>query len=311
MRARILVVATAVGLLPALGEAKDLQVASSWAAAPVKVDGTAGAWSPLLKPLGDPPIVIGVQNDAQYLYLCVKTSDLKTKKQFGAVGLTVWANGEGKTQKTFGVRFPVRSGPHGMRPMGGQEGTPPEGEQPPPPSGGEAGERGVSQRPADFELIGPTEEDRLRVQPSADEPVEAALGDDSGVTVVEYRIPLQGTDLHPLAVGAAPGATIALGLETERPKVSRERGEGPDRPRGGEGGEDPSGGGTGGGYGGGRGGFGGGPGGMGGGYGGGHHGMGGGMREGARDMGSPMKLWLRVTLATPPAAAAATQPRTK
>ena len=295
MTARNLVVAAVAVLVPVLGEGKDLQIASAWAAAPAKVDGTAGDWSALLKPLGDPPLVIGVQNDAKFLYLCVKTSDLKTKKQLGMVGLTVWANGEGKSQKGFGVRFPAAGGPRGMRPEGG----------PPPAAPGEEAEApGVGRPPKDFELIGPTEDDRLRVQPSGDEPVAAAIGDDSGVAVLEFRIPLTPTDEHPLAIGAAPGAVIALGLETERPKMREGRGGEGSEPSGGGHGGGPSGGGPGGGTGGGPGGgYGGGRGGMGGGFSGGRHG--GGMHESGREIGSPIKVWIKVTLAAPPAPAAA------
>ncbi len=283
-------VALALALLPALGQAKDLQIASSWATSQVKTDGSAGDWAAVLKPLGDPPIVIGVRNDADFLYLCVRTSDLKVKRQLGIAGLTVWANGEGKTQKGFGVRFPVRRGPR-MRAGGGAEDRP----QGSPPTGDGGRADGLGRGPAEVELIGPTAEDRLNVQPGGDEPVEAALGDDAGVTVIEYRVPLKPTETHPLAVGAAPGATIALGLETEKLKSEESRTE---RPRGGEGGEGGPGGGAGGGYGG-RGGYGGGPGGMGGGFGGGRHGAGGGMREAGREAGTPIKLWLKVRLATP------------
>jgi len=251
-----------------------------------------------------------VRNDADYLYLCVKTSDLKTIKMLRMAGLTVWANGEGKTQRGFGVRFPVRGGPW-MRGEGGQPGRglddrgpggPPEGDRPPGPPAGEGARTGADRPPTEFELIGPTDEDRLRVQASGDERVAVALGDDAGVTVLEYRIPLKPTDMHPLAIGAAPGAAIALGLETEKPKTSEGRGAHGGGSHGGEGGEGPSGGGPGGGYGGGYGGHGGGFGGGYGGYGGGHHGMEGGMREGGREMGSPIKLWLKVTLATAPTA---------
>ena len=287
-------VATGLLLLAAFMEGKDLQVASAWAPAPAKVDGTAATWSELLKPLGDVPMVIGVQNDADFLYLCLKTSDLKLKKQLAMSGLTVWANGTGKTERGFGVRFPIGRGPRGMQAEGGQSA---------PPPAGEGSETGAGRAPSEFELIGPTAEDRLRVKSGGDESVAAALGDDTGVTVLELRIPLKPSDAHPLAIGAGPGTVIALGLETEKPKAKEGKGEeGGGAPGGEPGGGSPGGGrGGSGGFGGGRGG------GYGGGFGGGHHGRGGGMGEGAtREMPSPIKIWLRVTLATPP-----TQPAAK
>ena len=193
-------------LVPVLGAAKDLEIASVWAPAPVKVDGTAAKWSALVKPLADVPMLIGVQNDKDNLYLCFKASDQWTRMQLGRSGLTVWANGAGKMEKGFGVRFPLAGGSQRMQ----RE----RGPQVPGPRG-EARAQTPGQVPREFELIGPTENDRLRVQPAADQPVAAALGDDSGVTIVELRIPLKPTESHPLAVGAAPGATIALGLAAD------------------------------------------------------------------------------------------------
>lgn len=191
---------------------------SVWAPAPVKVDGTAAKWSALVKPLGDVPMLIGVQNDGDYLYLCFKTSDQRTRMQLGRFGLTVWANGAGKTEKGFGVRFPLgmgrqggQRGQPGQPGQRGQRGRAPQGR----PSPGDAPATATPQASRDLELIGPAENDRLRVQPGAGQPFAAALGDESGVTVVELRIPLKPTESHPLAVGAAPGATIALGLAAD------------------------------------------------------------------------------------------------
>jgi hypothetical protein len=289
-------------LLPALGQGKDLKLASAWASGPVKVDGTADAWSALLKPLGDEPMVIGVQNDADFLYLCVKTSDLKTRKQLGTVGLTVWANGEGKDKRAFGVRFPARekphegrsgAGPQGKWPGDAPHGAPPEDDQAPPMTEEGGRTREADKRPAELELIGPTESDRLLVRPGGDERAAAAQGDDSGVMVLEFRIPLKATDAHPLAIGASSGAIIAIGLETERPKKSLSLGEPGSGSSGGEGPPGGAHGGPGGGLGTGRGG-------MGGGYGGGRHGMGGGSHEGGREYWDPIKIWLQVALAASP-----------
>lgn len=282
--ARTVVMAVAVAAAASAARGKDLEIASAWAAAAVPVDGAPGGWAPLLKPLGDPPMVIGVQNDGRYLYLCLRTSDPIVKRQLARFGLTVWLNGGGKDSKGFGVRYPVGTGPRGTRGQP-EQGGPPEGETLMP----------ISDRVAKkVELIGPTKDDRQPVQLGPDEPVQAALGDDSGVMVLEMRVPLQPTEGHPLAVGAVPGATIALGLATERPKAGA-RG----RVRLGGGGESGEGGpGAESGMGRGRGGFGGR-----GGYGG-RGGMGGGMRDGGMSGGvapAPLDVWLRVTLAKGPA----------
>ncbi len=252
--ARNLVVAAGLLLLPAFVDGRDLQVASAWAPAPAKVDGTADTWSALLRPLGDLPMVIGVQNDADFLYLCFKTSNPKLKKQLTTTGLTVWANGTGKanTDKGFGVRYPLSKQREGGKPAPtpAEEGSGPAFVEPPP----------------EFELVGPTTENRRRVELGGDEPVAAALGDDSGVMVLQLRLPLKSSAVHPLAAGAAPGTAIALKLVTEVPKQSEGK-RWADRV--------------------------------------GRHGMSDERREDVPEMPSPFSLWLQVTLATPPAPPAA------
>ena len=253
--ARTLVVTAGFLLLPVFVDGRDLQVASAWAPAPAKVDGTAGTWSELLRPLGDLPMVIGVQNDADFLYLCLKTSNLKLKKQLTATGLTVWVNGTGKpsTKNGIGVRYP----------LGGDQGTKQRKDGKPAPTPAEEGSGpGVFEPLPEFELLGPTAEDRRRVELADNEPIATALGDDSGVMVLQLRLPLKSSDVHPLAVGAAPGAAIALRLVTDVPKVSdtqrwRDRVGRNDRDNG----PPPD----------------------------------------VADMPRPFSLWLQVTLATPPA----------
>jgi hypothetical protein len=284
-------------MLAANGQAKDIELKSAWPQAPVKTDGTAEQWGGHLQPLPDVPILLGVQNDGDFLYVCLKTSDAKLKAQIARLGMTVWLNGEGKDTRGYGARFPVGPGFHRPRTSGDAPTPPPQGER----------SQGASVDASRVELIGPTESDRFPVARADAYPIQAALGDDVGVMVIELRFPLMATPDHPLAVEPKAGGTIALGLETERPHLQRgergSHGEGTE-PGDREGGGPPSGapggyGGSGpGGYGGsGRGGYGGmGP-------GGGHRGgMGPGMGGDRSDMATAVKLWLLVKLAVAPAA---------
>jgi hypothetical protein len=99
------------------------------------------------------------------------------------------------------------------------------------------------------------------------------------VVVYELAIPLQRTPDHPYAVGARPGAMIGLGLAT--PESQRSLSASGGQPRSGFGG----------------------PGGMGGmgGMGGGMGGPPPGMRGGEFNAVKPMKTWMKVQLASPPA----------
>ena len=277
---RVFVVTVVALACAAPGHAKSLNLKSAWALAPVKVDGTGQGWSANFAPVGDPPILVSLQNDAQYLYLCVRTSDPKVKAQVGFEGLTVWAEVPGTDAGGMGVRFPMRG-----RKQGGE---PPrrwaEGESPKEPP-----LNAINEVSTEFELLGPTREDGLAVARDPDEPVQVAVGDDSGVLVYQVRLPLQPSDEHPVALGARAGTPVTLVLDTAPPK----RQERPGAEEGGPEGGPPRGGGEGpGGY-----GPGGGMGGPPGGGMGGHHGG-----EGSRGEGfKSFKVNLVVTLAPAPA----------
>jgi len=271
----------------AVVQGKSLDLRSAWSPAPVKVDGTAQGWSANFVPVGNPPILVSLENDAEYLFLCVRTSDPKVKSQVALGGLTVWAEVPGTGAGGMGVRFPMRG-----RKQGGEPPHRGEGEQPRPWNEGESPKApplsAINDDSTEFELLGPTREDGLAVARGPDEPVQVAIGDDSGVLVYQVRLPLQPSDEHPVAIGTKAGTPVTLILDTTPPK----RQGTPDGEEGGARGESPWGGGQGpGGY---------GPGGgMGGPPGGGMRGRHGG--EGPRGEGfKSFKINLAVTLASPP-----------
>ena len=204
-------VAAGALLLPALVAGAGLPIASAWAPVPPKVDGSADTWSPFLRPLGDLPMVIGVQNDADFLYLCVKTSKPALKRQLLSTGLTAWANGKGKNNLTkgYGVRYPLIKAKEDKEHEGGMPGA---------PSAEEGSEAKAPAPPPEFELIGPTEDNRRLVDFADDQPVAAALGDDSGVMVLEMKIPLKPSDAMPLVMGVTPGTPVAVLLATVPPR---------------------------------------------------------------------------------------------
>ncbi len=252
--ARNLAVMAGLLLLPAFVDGKDLQVASAWAPVPLRVDGPADTWSAQPRPLVEVPMVIAVQNDADFLYLCLRTSNTKLKKQLTMTGLTIWASGTANagTKKGIGVRYPLFKEPS-RKPRGDEEET--------PTPAAEASAPAMPEPLPEIELLGPSTDDRRRVEFVDTDPVAAALGDDSGVMVLQLRLPLKPSPAQPLAIGAGPGTAIALRLVTEAPKLSEAK-RWKDRV--------------------------------------GQYGVPEGPTLDMPDMPSPFSMWLQVTLATPP-----------
>ena len=259
---------------------------SGWRSAEVKVDGSAEEWAGKLVPVGT-TLLLGIQNDASFLYVCLKTSDEATRKRILALGLNFYFDASGKADKAFGIRYPASPEP------------------PPTPADG-ASQGGATRRRRtasleDIEILGRGEAEAGRMTVAQARPVAAALSENDGVFVVELKVPLAFSIDTPFAVQANPGQTIALGVEGAKPAAPR-----PDKGRGREGGGRE---GTRIGGGGGRGGFGSGGGGYRPGYGGTLGGEGGEGRRGEgrssdrpdeKSLGKPIKTWFRVPLASGP-----------
>ena len=233
----------------------------------------------------DQKVGVGFQNDADNLYIFLKTSDRATMFKVMHGGLTVWVDSKGKKNKTFGIHYPL-----GMQSYGGQFNR---GERPPDDTTYETRPR-FAARMDTLEILGPSKDERHKISRENELGIAASFSDSVKWVDYELVIPLKSSNESPYAIAAKPGDIIGIGLETakmQRPQMERRSGEGGGGP--GEGGE--GGGGRGGGFpGGGRGGF---PGGGGGGFPGGHGGM---ARHGNGEMSSgPLKLWMQVMLVGP------------
>jgi hypothetical protein len=295
IRARVLLVAS-LSAAPLLLAAAEAEFPSLWRTREIVVDGADEDWAGRLVPIPDTPVTLGVQNDAKFLYICLRTSDETMMKRIRAQGVTFYIDPDGGTGKTHGVRYPA----------------PPEL----PPTGAGGGDDGGAPRlrrpasPDELEILGPPGTEVRRLKLADAKPAAAALGERGDTLVLELKLPLASGVNAPFAVSSAPGKTISLGLEGAPPGGGDHRGHS----RSGSGDEEapPEGGRGGGTYGsggGGRGGY-GGSGGYGGfgGYGhssgGGHwgHGGGSGHSRGERpaDGAASLRFWFQVTLSSPP-----------
>jgi hypothetical protein len=310
------------------------RIESAWIAEAPAIDGQLKGWGSPLVSLGSAPLSIGVRNDGAFLYIALAASEPATRMLLGRAGFTLWWDPAGKDKKSSGITIPpTMAGGPGMRGRGqlggppdqdGQprsqgappqgQGAPPQGQSGPPQQGQEgqvpAGPRLPAIEPiGHVEVIGPGKGDRRRLELAFAKTVglDVATRMGEGVLVYEIRVPLSASEGQPYAVRSAPGSTAGLGIETGQIPRTGGRGDegggrGGGRGGGGMGGGPPGGGGGsgGGGGGGGRGGGGMGGGGGGGGRGGGGMGGGGGREGGMREL-KPIKTWVVVHLAKPPA----------
>jgi hypothetical protein len=258
---------------PTLGGCSTVVLDSSWRDREITIDGTVTEWEGKRATIEGKDLIVGLANDADYLYLTVTPRTEGAQMNMMRSGFTVWFDPEGGTAQTFGIRYPL-----GMQESGIRLGF--AGEEPDRERMRQEFERTLFQ----LEIRGPQEDQTRHLAISEAVGIDIRAQIEDGVLSYELKIPLLQSEKHPHAVGAGPGSSIGLGFIT--PSVDREammasRGGGG---MGGSGGR---------GRGGGRGA--GGPGGRGG-------GRGGGMGDGGSPkdrLPSGLDVWIRTQLAIP------------
>lgn len=197
----------AIAVVASLAMRAQGAITAGWLDDPIDVDGSTGDW-PRLQRVGSGPAV-AVRNDADTLLLAIASDDERVREQL-ATGLVVWIDATGRRRQTFGLRLEglVPRAPAGAEPTAASTGSPADG---------------VRVTHASFDLLGPARLQRRLIDDPESVGMRLATGVEHGMIAYEIQLPLRQGPGAPHAVGAAPGATIALGLETPEPPTVRER----------------------------------------------------------------------------------------
>jgi hypothetical protein len=217
-------------------------------------------------------VSFAVCNDSSYLYILLTASDRSLQRQFSGMGINLWFDASGGSEKTFGIHYPFRM-PGSRQPPTGNENAGMEGEPEDPSrmAGGVSNE---------MEILGPGKDDILIVPLAEAKDIQLKMSTASGQWVFELRVPLVRDPLHPHGIGTSIANSVGVGLETPRfaSEGMHEKRGGEMQPPDGEGSGMPQGGGRG----------------SGGGHGGPHGPSGGGQRGSTPES---VSLWATVKLA--------------
>jgi hypothetical protein len=175
----------------------------------VIVDGKTEDWQGDLFVAEGERIELGFLNDRENLYVCLLTTDNFVRAQILTQGLTVWFDPKGKTDKIFGIRFPV--------------GLPPAERKMPLANNPEGPDlENLPKVPmTEMEIIRTEKEPPQKLNVAEAQGIEVKVVPSSGLIVYELKIPLIKTEQHPIAVGAEPGTTIGIGFETQKFDLSQ------------------------------------------------------------------------------------------
>ncbi len=176
----------------------------------IAIDGKTEDWTGHLIIIGNERVSLGLLNDRDNLYVCLLAEDDFTRSQILMQGLTVWFDPQGGKKKRLGIKYPI-----GLPP--GERRTPGMGEDPEGPGFDKLPEKLLTE----LEIIRPENDAPQKLNLAEAKGIELTAVSSAGLFAYELKIPLRRTGQHPIAVGAEPGKTIGLGIETGKLDLSR------------------------------------------------------------------------------------------
>ena len=206
-------------LLLAAGCATTLRMDSLWKKDEVVVNGKSDDWRGALYYFEDSEFSLGLRNDAEYLYVCLSAESQMMRTQILARGLTVWFDPAGKTEKVFGIRFPMgRQADAGPRqPLNEEERAEMmDRRQEMDPA---VQERRLQSMIREAVLIGPEKDASNQIPVEDLQGIVLHIDLSGGWMVYEMKVPLIRTENLRYAVGAVPGRPLGIGIEI--PKMNR------------------------------------------------------------------------------------------
>jgi hypothetical protein len=206
-----------------VGCGSTLELTSRWTNHELRVDGTGTEWKDANTLIPGPQVLVGIKNDRENLYVCLKTSNRITQVQMLALGTTVWIDTEGKKNKTFGIQFPVPGLLQGRRFTSQQNPV--------------ELQRLIEAAQRQLDILGPGTNERRRIADKQEKGLDVHLGFADGTLTYELKVPFHMTSEQAVPLSADPSKPLTIGLETgDYSDAMRAQLSGSSRPAGGSGG---------------------------------------------------------------------------
>jgi hypothetical protein len=169
------------------------QIYSESAAIPYIIDGHSNEWyGKKMVEFKDEGILVGIQNDADYVYICLMSSNRSSSRFMTQAGMILWFEPDGG--KKFGIHYPI-------------------GRTPQPKDAFESTEASGY---TDLDILGPENDAITRSSTLTSENeygISAACCDSLGTTVIELKIPRKPKQI-PYGIMVASGKSVSMNIES-------------------------------------------------------------------------------------------------
>ena len=199
------------------------QITSGTITSEVIIDGESTEWQGKLRYIENEKCAVGIQNDEDYIYICLETSDLTKVMKILTMGLTTWL--EPEDGKILGISYPQKRSPESIQPRqhrmqvnresGNAEGM-------------ERRIKDLIKTQTDLQIIN-KDEFPLYAYPINDPyGFQVNLGFSTGKFIYELRVPFGENKLSPIIINAFPGENLILSFETGELEITGrgQRGDG-------------------------------------------------------------------------------------
>jgi len=193
-----------------LASCGSVEINSQWRTGEIVVDGKTSDWQGKLWEIKDSGLSVGVLNDENNVFLCLRATDLQTAAQVFRRGLVVWLDPKGGKDKVLGIHYPL-----------GRDRSDFEG----PPDNPDAANQDVPAKPRaranldEIEILGPGRDEKASMRIDELKGIHVAVSRSGGMIVYEVAVPLVKGENAPYAAQSGPGKTLGIGFDTAEPDV--------------------------------------------------------------------------------------------
>jgi|GEM_PF-1304605 hypothetical protein len=213
-----------LGLLFSFGCASitTVNVKSTFPSTKINIDGQTDDWKGNLIPIKDTGVALGVANDKQYLYLCLRVDNQAYASQIMRAGMTIWFDSSGQKKKTLGLKYPL---PFQPQKYNTNEESDQNSEQfPIQRSGAQSGSIYDPERLSELEIIRAEEKEPTRIKIAELQGLQVKLVPNRLGLIYELMLPIEDEKNCPLTINLSGSKSIALGFEINQFKPAFNQG---------------------------------------------------------------------------------------